>query len=83
MSQNLSFAAVVIGALRVNYINALNNLIPAPTAAPLNIRTEAPNSTEIMVTWDPPPQDTQNGELSGYKVCLMFESSFLHRCLFV
>lgn len=40
----------------------------APSAAPVNITTEAMNSTQIKVKWEPPPTETHNGELSGYKV---------------
>ena len=50
--------------INVNFIS----FIIAPTAAPVDIRTEALNSTEILVSWSPPPPHTQNGELSGYKV---------------
>ncbi|KAL4239205.1 Protein sidekick-2 [Mactra antiquata] len=40
----------------------------APTAPPLDIRTEAVNSTEILVSWQPPPLESQNGDLSGYRI---------------
>lgn len=40
----------------------------APSAAPVSITTEAMNSTQIKVKWEPPPTETHNGELSGYKV---------------
>ena len=43
-------------------------MIVAPSAAPVNIHTEAQNSTQIKVLWDPPPPETHNGDLSGYKV---------------
>ncbi|ELU15655.1 hypothetical protein CAPTEDRAFT_52109, partial [Capitella teleta] len=39
-----------------------------PLATPLNVRVETRGSTEIMLFWDPPPVDTQNGDLLGYKV---------------
>ena len=61
--------------------------ISAPTAPPENITTQTLNSTEILVTWDPPPLDTQNGKLSGYKVCnhsdhdLYFLASVSFSCL--
>jgi len=40
----------------------------APTAAPISIQAEAIHSTEIMVSWQPPPPETQNGVLSAYQV---------------
>ncbi|XP_053380573.1 protein sidekick-2-like [Mercenaria mercenaria] len=40
----------------------------APTAAPVNVTPVALNSTEIQVTWLPPPPETQNGDLSGYRI---------------
>ncbi|OWF40124.1 protein sidekick-like [Mizuhopecten yessoensis] len=40
----------------------------APAAAPMNILVQAENSTELMVHWQPPPPDKQNGALSGYKI---------------
>ncbi|XP_069123043.1 protein sidekick-like [Argopecten irradians] len=40
----------------------------APAAAPTNIVIQAENSTELMVSWQPPPPDKQNGDLSGYKI---------------
>ncbi|XP_053386774.1 protein sidekick-1-like isoform X2 [Mercenaria mercenaria] len=40
----------------------------APTVAPVNIETTALNSTAIQVTWQPPPPETQNGGISGYRI---------------
>ncbi|KAL5018087.1 hypothetical protein ScPMuIL_003809 [Solemya velum] len=40
----------------------------APTAPPMTVTTETLNSTQIHVTWQPPPPETQNGELTGYKI---------------
>lgn len=39
-----------------------------PSGSPLDIRAEAKSSTEIVVTWEPPPRDTWNGNLLGYHV---------------
>lgn len=39
-----------------------------PSAAPVNVTAEALNGTRVKVTWDPPPQVSQNGKISGYKV---------------
>lgn len=39
-----------------------------PSGAPMDIRAEARSSTELVVTWEPPPKDTWNGELLGFHV---------------
>ncbi|XP_048761303.2 protein sidekick-2-like isoform X2 [Ostrea edulis] len=40
----------------------------APSAPPLRVNVTAKNATALNVFWDPPPLDTQNGKLSGYKM---------------
>ncbi|XP_027197018.2 sidekick cell adhesion molecule [Dermatophagoides pteronyssinus] len=39
-----------------------------PTGEPLEIRAEPLSSTEIKVTWQPPDQSKQNGQIMGYKI---------------
>ncbi|XP_051556039.1 neogenin-like isoform X4 [Myxocyprinus asiaticus] len=39
-----------------------------PSAPPQNLTVEVQNSKSIMVRWQPPPADAQNGEISGYKI---------------
>lgn len=39
-----------------------------PSGFPNDVRAEAKSSTELMVTWEPPPRDTWNGNLLGYHV---------------
>ncbi|XP_030621017.1 neogenin 1a [Chanos chanos] len=39
-----------------------------PSAPPQNLTVEVLNSKSIMVRWQPPPADAQNGEIIGYKV---------------
>lgn len=39
-----------------------------PSGAPVDIRAEAKSSTELVVTWEPPPRETWNGNLLGYHV---------------
>lgn len=34
----------------------------------MDIRAEAKSSTELVVTWEPPPRETWNGNLLGYHV---------------
>lgn len=45
-----------------------------PSGAPVNVTAEALNGTRVKVTWDPPPQISQNGKISGYKVFYYFVS---------
>ncbi|XP_060598299.1 protein sidekick-2-like [Ruditapes philippinarum] len=40
----------------------------APSAAPVNIETTAVSPTDIHVTWLPPSQESQNGDLSEYRI---------------
>lgn len=44
------------------------SIFQVPSHAPLDIRAEAKSSTELVVTWEPPPKETWNGELLGYHV---------------
>ncbi|KAB5558853.1 hypothetical protein PHYPO_G00021970 [Pangasianodon hypophthalmus] len=39
-----------------------------PSAAPQNMTVEVVNSKSIMVRWQPPPADAQNGEIIDYKI---------------
>ncbi|CAG9865498.1 unnamed protein product [Phyllotreta striolata] len=39
----------------------------APTEPPINITTE-PSSTSITVRWEPPPAESQNGVILGYRI---------------
>ncbi|XP_010209386.1 PREDICTED: LOW QUALITY PROTEIN: protein sidekick-2, partial [Tinamus guttatus] len=38
-----------------------------PTAAPQNVAVQAVTATQLDVTWDPPPPESQNGDIQGYK----------------
>uniref|UniRef100_A0A6P7FJH3 Down syndrome cell adhesion molecule-like protein Dscam2 isoform X4 n=1 Tax=Diabrotica virgifera virgifera TaxID=50390 RepID=A0A6P7FJH3_DIAVI len=46
----------------------VNTLEEVPSGAPLDIRAEPKSSTEIVVTWEPPPRESWNGNLLGYHV---------------
>ncbi|XP_044744906.1 Down syndrome cell adhesion molecule-like protein Dscam2 isoform X2 [Coccinella septempunctata] len=46
----------------------VNTLEEVPSGAPLDVRAEAKTSTELVVTWEPPPRETWNGNLLGYHV---------------
>ncbi|XP_035389365.1 protein sidekick-2 isoform X2 [Electrophorus electricus] len=39
-----------------------------PTAPPQNVAIQSATATQLDVTWDPPPLDTQNGDIQGYKI---------------
>ncbi|NXA48598.1 SDK2 protein, partial [Nothocercus julius] len=39
-----------------------------PTAAPQNVAVQAVTATQLDVTWDPPPPESQNGDIQGYKI---------------
>ncbi|XP_061455411.1 protein sidekick-1 isoform X4 [Rhineura floridana] len=40
----------------------------APAMPPQNIQITALSASHLEVTWDPPPVDSQNGNIQGYKV---------------
>ncbi|XP_022525734.2 neogenin 1a isoform X7 [Astyanax mexicanus] len=39
-----------------------------PGAPPQNMTVEVLNSKSLMIRWQPPPPDAQNGEVTGYKI---------------
>uniref|UniRef100_A0A8D2IZ62 Sidekick cell adhesion molecule 1 n=1 Tax=Varanus komodoensis TaxID=61221 RepID=A0A8D2IZ62_VARKO len=47
----------------------------APAMAPQNIQINALSASQLEVTWDPPPVDSQNGIIQGYKVYYWEEGS--------
>ncbi|ELK37062.1 Protein sidekick-2 [Myotis davidii] len=38
-----------------------------PTMAPRNVAVHGPTATQLDVTWEPPPLESQNGDIQGYK----------------
>uniref|UniRef100_A0A670YH85 Sidekick cell adhesion molecule 1 n=1 Tax=Pseudonaja textilis TaxID=8673 RepID=A0A670YH85_PSETE len=40
----------------------------APAMPPQNIHISAVSASQLEITWDPPPVDSQNGNIQGYKV---------------
>lgn len=42
--------------------------VTVPTAPPQNVAILSATATQLDVTWDPPPEDAQNGDIQGYKV---------------
>ncbi|RMB95255.1 hypothetical protein DUI87_28242 [Hirundo rustica rustica] len=39
-----------------------------PTGAPLSVAVRAATATQLDVTWEPPPAESQNGDIQGYKI---------------
>ncbi|KAM4761527.1 protein sidekick-2 isoform 2-T2 [Cyanocitta cristata] len=39
-----------------------------PTGAPQNVAVQAATATQLDVTWEPPPVQSQNGDIQGYKI---------------
>uniref|UniRef100_A0A8D1DRC7 Protein sidekick-2 n=1 Tax=Sus scrofa TaxID=9823 RepID=A0A8D1DRC7_PIG len=39
-----------------------------PTAAPRNVAVHGATATQLDVTWEPPPLESQNGDIQGYKI---------------
>ncbi|XP_041766363.1 protein sidekick isoform X3 [Anopheles merus] len=46
-----------------------------PIGEPLDIEGKAISSTEVSLRWNPPQQNTQNGELLGYKIFYLVTDS--------
>lgn len=40
----------------------------APAMAPQNIQVNSLSASQLELTWDPPPADSQNGNIQGYKI---------------
>ena len=40
----------------------------APSAAPNDFNVETPTSTSLLLSWTPPPEDSQNGIIRSYVV---------------
>ncbi|XP_066185864.1 protein sidekick-1 [Sylvia atricapilla] len=40
----------------------------APALAPQNIQVHSLSASQLELTWDPPPADSQNGNIQGYKI---------------
>ena len=42
------------------------NHLLVPSAAPINIRSKALDSTGLEISWDPPPPEHRNGRITNY-----------------
>lgn len=56
------------GRLRMNISASLHvALSSAPAMAPQNVQVTPLTASQLEVTWDPPPPESQNGNIQGYK----------------
>ncbi|XP_078096275.1 protein sidekick-1 [Mustelus asterias] len=39
-----------------------------PTKGPQNVKVHPLTATQLEITWDPPPVESQNGKIQGYKI---------------
>ena len=46
-------------------------MILVPSAPPVDVKATALSSNSILLSWQPPPKDSWNGNLLGYKVAFM------------
>ncbi|XP_070177845.1 neogenin-like [Littorina saxatilis] len=63
----IPFAGDVIGEGSVIFADTLAS---KPDAPPRDVTVKTINATHLMVTWKPPPEGAQNGEVTGYKVIM-------------
>uniref|UniRef100_A0A8B9RKJ8 protein-tyrosine-phosphatase n=1 Tax=Astyanax mexicanus TaxID=7994 RepID=A0A8B9RKJ8_ASTMX len=56
-----------IGAF-TNEISQKTSQATEPSAPPQEIKCSSPSSTSLLVSWRPPPAESQNGPLAGYIV---------------
>ncbi|XP_015927066.1 neogenin isoform X5 [Parasteatoda tepidariorum] len=47
---------------------SVKTLSDFPSDTPQNVTIEASSSSTIIVRWEPPPKETQNGVIMGYKI---------------
>lgn len=65
----LLFIFTLITYIRTN-LHIKINLHLAPNQAPANVRLEHADSRGIRVRWDPLSEESSNGQLRGYTVCI-------------
>ena len=61
---------------RPSNIKLTTTLEDIPSEAPENVHVGMINVTSAFVRWAPPPKDSQNGQLIGYKVNAKIISHF-------
>uniref|UniRef100_A0A8B9LEW0 protein-tyrosine-phosphatase n=1 Tax=Astyanax mexicanus TaxID=7994 RepID=A0A8B9LEW0_ASTMX len=50
------------------FTNEISQKTSQPSAPPQEIKCSSPSSTSLLVSWRPPPAESQNGPLAGYIV---------------
>ncbi|EZA60020.1 Roundabout-like protein [Ooceraea biroi] len=60
---------------RPSNVKLVTTLEDAPSGAPENVHVGMINVTSAFVRWSPPPKNTQNGQLIGYKIQIKSNSS--------
>ncbi|XP_077266288.1 roundabout homolog 2 [Temnothorax americanus] len=60
---------------RPSNVKLVTTLEDVPTGAPENVHVGMINMTSAFVRWSPPPKNTQNGQLIGYKIQIKSNSS--------
>lgn len=53
---------------RPSNVKLVTTLEDVPSGAPVNVHVGMINMTSAFVRWSPPPKNTQNGQLTGYRV---------------
>lgn len=65
----LYWSSVAVGGDRGKSVYTIvSHALAAPSVAPQNIQVNTVSSTQLEVQWEPPPVETQNGIIQGYKV---------------
>ena len=54
------------GAFSAEVVARTHSDVPADP--PLNVTVEAASSRSLIVRWEPPPKESQNGIITGYKL---------------
>lgn len=66
-----------ICGIHFSYFNYASFFPSAPFDPPSDIRVTNKSSTELEITWRPPPDDSTNGKLTGYNVIVILASCIL------
>lgn len=62
---------------RPSNVKLVITLEDVPSGAPENVHVGMINMTSAFVRWSPPPKNTQNGQLIGYKVSVVVNLSLI------
>lgn len=64
---------------RPSNVKLATTLEDVPSGAPENVHVGMINVTSAFVRWSPPPKNTQNGQLIGYKVNIRSSENSISR----